>query len=108
MCKNIDDLHDSFQNKKIDKYETNPYYKTLFDKIIENDNNEIPDISEQINEILNKEIKQEENPFYKIINDESYVKKYGYAAYDINKSKEIMFVMKTNSFNSNNEQINEQ
>lgn len=112
LCKNQEDLHNSFQNKG-KMYETNPYYaqlfKTLFDKIIENAHNEKLDIlKNNINNIIEDFIKnKKENPFYKIINNENYVKNYGYAAYDINKSKEIMFVMKTNSFNSNNEQINE-
>ncbi|WP_020003770.1 DUF262 domain-containing protein [Brachyspira innocens] len=114
LCRDINNLHDSFQNKKRDKYETNPYYKTLFDKIykiIENQNNEIPYILEEIiiKSFTDKqENEQKENPFYKIIKDENYIKHFGYIAYDINKIKEIMFVMKNNNFKSHHEQINEQ
>ena len=98
LCKNIDDLHDSFQNKKIDKYETNPYYKTLFDKIIKNPNNEIKDILEKIIEDFKDEHK--ENPFYKIIKDKEYIENFGYIAYDINKSEKIIYVMSSDNFHS--------
>lgn len=108
LCRDINDLHSSFQNKKRDKYETNTYYKTLFDEIIKNPNNEIKDILEKIIEDFSKyksEDEQKKNPFYKIINDENYAKNYGYAAYDINKSKEIIYIIKTDSFNSEHPKI---
>ena len=98
MCRDTDDLHDSFQNKKRYKYETNPYYKTLFDKIIKNPNNEIKDILEKIIEDFKDEHK--ENPFYKIIKDKEYIENFGYIAYDINKSEKIIYVMSSDNFHS--------
>ena len=111
LCKNATDLYNSFQNKG-KMYETNPYYaqlfKTLFDKIIENAHNEKLNIlKNNINNIIEDFIKnKKENPFYKIINNENYVKNYGYAAYDINKNEKIIFIIKEKSFNSYHEQIN--
>lgn len=98
LCRDTDDLHDSFQNKKRYKYETNPYYKTLFDKIIKNPNNEIKDILEKIIEDFKDEHK--ENPFYKIIKDKEYIENFGYIAYDINKSEKIIYVMSSDNFHS--------
>ncbi|MDO7021339.1 hypothetical protein Q5M86_11210, partial [Brachyspira innocens] len=98
LCRDINNLHDSFQNKKRDKYETNPYYKILFDKIIKNTNNEIKYILEKIIEDFKDE--QKENPFYKIIKDENYIKHFGYIAYDINKSEKIIYVMSSDNFHS--------
>ena len=98
LCRDTDDLHDSFQNKKRDKYETNLYYKTLFDEIIKNPNNEIKDILEKIIEDFKDEHK--ENPFYKIIKDKEYIENFGYIAYDINKSEKIIYVMSSDNFHS--------
>ena len=83
-------------------------FKTLFDKIIENAHNEKLNIlKNNINNIIEDFIKnKKENPFYKIINNENYVKNYGYAAYDINKNEKIIFIIKEKSFNSYHEQIN--
>ena len=102
LCRDTDDLHDSFQNKKRDKYETNLYYKTLFDEIIKNPNNEIKDTLIKVIEDFKKESedKQKKNPFYKIINDENYIRYFGYIAYDINKSEKIIHVMSNDNFHS--------
>ena len=103
LCRGINDLHSSFQNKKRDKYETNSYYKTLFDEIIKNPNNEIKDILEKIIEDFSKyksEDEQKENPFYKIIKDKKYIECFGYIAYDINKSEKIIYVMSSDNFHS--------
>ncbi|MEI0528244.1 DUF262 domain-containing protein [Brachyspira intermedia] len=102
LCRGINDLYSSFQNKKRDKYETNLYYKTLFDEIIKNPNNEIKDTLIKIIEDFKKESedKQKKNPFYKIINDENYIKHFGYIAYDINKSEKISYVISSDNFHS--------
>ena len=80
LCEKEEDLYKSFQNKE-NRYKTNPYYAQLFDKIINNPNNEILYILKEIiiKSFTDKqENEQKINPFYLIIRDDlkSYIIKY--------------------------------
>ena len=103
LCVNNDEWNESFQNTN-SLYDTNIYYKKLFDKIYASN-----DIKEKLNDIIEEfkrfdEIEQKENPFYKIINDIYKVNEiptidYKYIAYNRDiQNKCIIALIKNKTF----------
>ena len=105
LCVNDDEWNKSFQNINT-IYDSNIYYKKLFDEIYTSDN-----IVEKLNAIINNfinldEKEQKKNPFYKIINCDYKVNgietiEYKYIAYNRGiQNKYIIALIKSRTFHT--------